>query len=75
MTDTVFDQDASFWWDQDGPFKMLHRMNHAFVHWPAVAILVSARGRTLRQTTSLVERDGLQTGVAFACENVGYVSI
>ena len=27
MTDTVFDQDASFWWDQDGPFKMLHRMN------------------------------------------------
>ena len=26
MAETVFDQDAAFWWDQDGPFKMLHRM-------------------------------------------------
>ena len=27
MTETVFDQDAAFWWDAEGPFKMLHRMN------------------------------------------------
>jgi len=27
MGETVFDQDAAFWWDADGPFKMLHRMN------------------------------------------------
>ena len=27
MTETVFDQDAAFWWDTEGPFKMLHRMN------------------------------------------------
>ena len=24
---SFFDKDAAFWWDDQGPFKMLHKMN------------------------------------------------